>query len=144
MIYQNDICFHVNIIAEIGRRSSGNLGSVGRCTKFWVEKAKRKSSAEPQHHLFRIRPANASPEGRSQRAGSRSCSRCGRARSEQSLTIDREQRQSNTDFMKAAHGIRQDSRCSTQRMRIYVKDPLGGSRRHGNASHPRPSAPQDS
>jgi hypothetical protein len=26
MIYQNDICFHVNIIAEIGRLSSGNLG----------------------------------------------------------------------------------------------------------------------
>ena len=143
MIYQNDICFHVNIIAEIGRRSSGNLGSRGRCTKFRVEMAKRKSSAEPQHHLFRVRPANASPEGRSQRAESRSCSRCGRAPSEGSLKIDREQRPSNMDFVKAAHGIQQDSRRPSQRIRVYVKDPPRGSRRYGNTSHPRPSAPQD-
>ena len=50
MIYQNDICFHVNIIAEIGRLNSVNLGSLHEILVEMAEVAKRESSAEPQNN----------------------------------------------------------------------------------------------
>ena len=147
MIYQNDICFHVNIIAEIGRLNSVDLGSLGLCTKFGGDgqsgQAKNfRRAARQQHYVFRIRPAILHRTVALLRSISRSCSQCSRARSERSS-----RHEAKVVKYNSCGGPDTDPIYSRfpggESISMYVKAPLRWYRHYGNASYPRSSAPQD-